>query len=160
MVASGERSASSKVLVMRVGAQLCAVPASSVLETCRPLTCETVPNAPSFVVGVALLRARPTPVVDVSLLLGAGTERPPARYVTLKVDPVSDRVVALAVDAVLGMRELSPEQLEELPPLLRHEQATVSALATLDRELLLLLQHGRLLPDALWAELDAARFAS
>jgi purine-binding chemotaxis protein CheW len=160
MVASGERTTSSKLLVLRVGSQLCAVPASCVLETCRPVACEPLANAPHFVAGVALLRARPTPVVDASRLLGVKTERPPTRFVTLKVSAGSDRVAALAVDAVLGVRELSLERSEELPPLLQHEAAVVRALATLDRELLLLLQQGRLLPDALWAELDAARVAS
>jgi chemotaxis signal transduction protein len=54
----------------------------------------------------------------------------------------------LHVEAVLGIRTLEPAQLAALPPLWQGADApAVTALATLDRELLLVLEAARLLPD-------------
>src|SRR5690242_5036281 len=115
MVAPGGTRASSRLLVLRVRSQLCGVPISHVLETCRPLPTEPLPNAPAFVTGVSLLRARATPVVDARRLLGHPSDVPPTRYVTLKLGAEGTRVVALAVDAVVGIREVKSEELEALP---------------------------------------------
>lgn len=154
MVASGGKSASSKLLVLRVRSQLCAVPLESVLETCRPLPTDPIPDAPPFVSGLTLIRARPTPVVDARRLLGPASDGAPGRYVTLKLGAQAERFVTLAVDAVVGVRDVTSQRLEQLPALLRGEQTLVRALGTLDSELLLLLEHAYLLPDALWAELE------
>jgi chemotaxis signal transduction protein len=60
------------------------------------------------------------------------------------------------VDAVLGVRHVEQRRLAELPPVLRESgHDSVSALGTLDRELLLLLERSRLLPDSVWQALDA-----
>lgn len=157
MAAPGERSASSQLLVMRVRAQLCAVPISHVVETCRPLPTEPLSGAPSFVTGLALIRARATPVVDARRLLGHASNDAPARYVTLRLGAEGSRVVALAVDAVVGAREVAKRQLESLPGLLGANQSLLLALGTLDSELLLLIEHTRLLPEAVWVELERER---
>lgn len=157
MVASGETRASSRLLVLRVQSQLCAVPISHVLETCRPLPTRPLPNAPELVLGVALIRARPTPVVDARRLLGHASLEAPGRYVTLRLGSDGGRVLALAVDSVVGIREVASAQLEALAGVLSAEQPLLQALGTLDRELLLLLEHARLLPETLWHELEAER---
>ena len=157
MVASGGTSASSRLLVLRVQSQLCGVPSSHVLETCRPLPTEPFPNAPSFVTGLSVIRSRATPVVDGRRLLGRASDAAPHRYVTLKLDAEGRRVLALAVDAVVGLREVTAQQLESLPGLLSNNQPLLRALGTLDGELLVLLEHARLLPDSVWAELERER---
>lgn len=157
MVALGGTRASSRLLVLRVGSQLCGVPVAYVLETCRPLPVESLPNAPAFVAGVALLRGRATPVVDGRRLLGHASEGKAARFIALKFGADDSRVVALTVDAVIGVREVKAEQLESLPGVLSADQPLLQALGTLDSELLFLIEHARLLPDALWAELERAR---
>jgi purine-binding chemotaxis protein CheW len=121
-----------------------------VIETMRPLPIEQVAGAPSFVRGLAIIRGAPIPVVDAARLLEAegppGTEA--ARFVTLNA---GGRQVALVVDAVIGIRSISFESLQQLPPLLKDAGAdTISAIGTLDAELLFILRTSRLAPDDSW----------
>jgi chemotaxis signal transduction protein len=63
--------------------------------------------------------------------------------------------VALAVEGVLGVRELTSESLDALPPLLGDaSRVAISAVAALDRELLLVLETAHLVPESLWPILD------
>lgn len=146
-----------RLLNCRAGAKVCGLPITSVVETMRPLPVAPLAGGPPFVEGVALIRGRPTPVLDLRTLLA--TERPAvaARYVTLRLgSPEAPRIVALAVDQVLGVREIAAYTLEELPGLLRAPATeVVGALGMLDAQLFVLLEHTRLLPEALWRELEA-----
>jgi len=155
MATSGGNRTAKSLLLCRVGAKVCGLPLERVLETMRPLPAEPLAKLASFVTGIALIRGRPTPVVDARKLLGSDSQLPPARYVTLGVgEQAALRVAALAVDAVLGVREVAAELLAGLPGLLREESsAAVTALGTLDAELLLLLETARLLPEAIWEQL-------
>jgi purine-binding chemotaxis protein CheW len=140
-------------LLCRVHRVLCALPVAQVIETLRPLPIEPLAGAPGFVCGLSLLRGVPVPVVDLGLLLGTEQVRP-TRFVALRSGA---RSVALAVGAVLGVRTLAGAGIRELPPLLQAAAAeAVQALGKLDRELLLVLESGRLVPEALFAQLDAA----
>lgn len=130
-------------LLCRVGSRLCAMPLAHVIETMRPLPIEAVADAPGFVRGLSIIRGAPVPVVDGAALVGADASEP-TRFVTMKV---KDRQVALAVDAVLEVRSLPAESLQDLPPLLRDaEPHIVSAIGVLDADLLLVLESGRLIP--------------
>jgi purine-binding chemotaxis protein CheW len=144
------------VLLFRVQHRLCALALEHVVETMRPLPVEPVPRAPAFVRGLAIIRGAPTPVVDVARLIGAAESRP-GRFVTLAI---GDRTAALAVDAVLGVRSIPAASIHELPPLLRDATADiVSAVGLLHAELLVVLRGARLIPEELWAALDAGRGA-
>lgn len=135
-------------LVVRAGAaRWCALPLGHVVETLRPLALEPLAGAPGHVLGIALIRGIAQPVVDLARLLGtcAGPADDITRLVTLRV---GTRRVALAVAAVQGLRRIAPQAWQPLPPLLREAgQEAVAALATLDAELLLVLDSARLLPD-------------
>jgi purine-binding chemotaxis protein CheW len=133
-----------------VQARLCALPIENVLEIMRPLPIERLAGVPRFVRGLAVIRGAPMPVIDASCLLG-GVETTPSRFVTMKA---GERLVALAVDSVLGIRSIPAGSLRELPPVFR-DAATgvVSAIGALDAQLLLVLQSARLVPDDLWASL-------
>jgi purine-binding chemotaxis protein CheW len=134
-------------LVCRAGAQLFALRAAEVIETMRPLPLEPVCDAPPFVSGLAVIRGVPVPVVDLATLFGAARSHT-ARFVTLRIGA---RTVALAVDAVIGLRAIPAQSLQDLPPLLRDGNGErISALGTLDTELLVLLQSGRLIPERAW----------
>jgi purine-binding chemotaxis protein CheW len=87
--------------------------------------------------------------VDLGRLLGLDSGPAPGRLVHLRV---GDRRVALAVDGVLGLRELDGSAAAALPPLLNPGLSAVEALGTLDQSLFLLLSAARLLP----AEVAAA----
>jgi purine-binding chemotaxis protein CheW len=152
----GDTSRAERLLIFRVGAKVCGVPLERVIETMRPLPIEPLAQMPAFVRGLALIRGCPTAVLDARSLLGSESEQAPGRYVTLdlaKGDHV--RVVAFAVDAVVGVRRVDQDMLSGLPGLLSESNnVLITQLGALDAELLLLLDHTRLLPDALWQRLE------
>jgi purine-binding chemotaxis protein CheW len=140
-------------LVCRVATRICALPLDAVIETMRPLPVEPIAGAPAFIAGLAIIRGAPVPVVDAARLLGAGGGRP-GRFVTLRVAP---RTVALAVDAVLGVRALPADRLSALPPLAGAVAAeVVAAVGMLDARLLVVLEAARLVPDAVFALVERA----
>jgi purine-binding chemotaxis protein CheW len=131
-------------LVCRVETRLCALPLKHVVETLRALPIEPVAGAPPFVLGLAVIRGAPMPVVDSGRLLGTDGSRA-ERFVIVVA---GNRRVALAVDHVVGVRAVAPESLVALPPLLNAaESDVIAAIGLLDSELLLVLRNTRLLPD-------------
>ena len=141
-------------LLVRVGRQLCALPLQHIAETMRPQPVREIAGVPRFVRGVAVIRGIPVPVVDAaSALCGGEPSSHVTRFVALKT---ADRRVALAVDQVVGVRQIDRQHLSELPPLLSaaSEQA-VSAIGTLDGELLMVLRSGKFVPDVVWTAIEA-----
>jgi purine-binding chemotaxis protein CheW len=147
-------------LLCLIGSHVGALALADVRETMRPLAIEPLRRTAPFVLGVAIIRGIPTPVVDAGRLLDscASPSTPsvspsPARFVSLKL---GERTAALAVDAVLEVRSLPADLLAETPPLLREAGAElVSALGTLDTKLLLVLEAARLIPDSVWSAIKA-----
>jgi purine-binding chemotaxis protein CheW len=118
----------------------------------RPLPIETIAGVPSFVLGLSVVRGTPVPVVDLEAVVGEGRMRSIARFVALQL---GERRVALAVGAVIGMRDVDGARMIELPPLLRDARTdTVEAIGVLDAELLVVLRASRLLPDEIWQKLS------
>ena len=139
-----------RALLCRVHRTLCAFPLREVIETLRPLPIEPLAGAPSYVCGLSILRGVPVPVVDLGLLLGAEQLRA-TRLVALRVGA---RTVAVAVGAVVGVHALTAAA--ALPPLLKDAgRGAVQTLGSVDRELLLVLDGARLVPEEVYAELDA-----
>jgi purine-binding chemotaxis protein CheW len=131
-------------LLFRVHTRLCALPVAQVMETMRPLPIEPFTGAPMGVKGVAVIRGVPVPVVELAALLGNASSIP-TRFVTVRSGL---NQVALAVDSVLGLYDISTTCLQQLPALLSAaDNNAVTAIGTLDAELLLLLNAGRLVPD-------------
>ena len=131
---------------------MCALPLEHVGEAMRPLVVEAIAGVPAFVRGLAVVRGVPIPVVDAGSLL-TGVASHPTRFVTVKT---GSRRIALAVDAVLGVAEIPPDSLGALPLLFQNTSLDViSAIGTLDADLLLVLESARLVPEELWAVLEA-----
>jgi purine-binding chemotaxis protein CheW len=141
-------------VLVRAGSWLCALPIGAVAETMRPQPVQVIAGLPEFLRGVAVIRGVPTPVVDLASLLGQeGTPSDASRFVTLKV---AERRIALAVGSVVGVRLVDSSTLSDVPPLLRvTSEHVVSAIATLDGELLVFLQSARLLSEETWAAIEA-----
>jgi purine-binding chemotaxis protein CheW len=119
-----------------------------VVETLRPLPVRSFSGSPDFVTGVAILRGRPTAVVDLGMLLGERGPTVASRYVTLRVGA---RHLALAVEAVLGIRNLDESTLHPLPPVLKDlDDQLVERIGALDSELLVVLRASRILPHEVW----------
>lgn len=140
-------------LLCRVLTRLCALPLEHVSETMRPLPVEPIAGVPLSVPGVAIIRGDPVPVVDLACLF-AGTVSRPTRFVTVRAGA---RRVALAVDAVVGIRPIPAEALSGLPPLLDGDTGSIAAIGTMDAHLLVMLQSARLVPESVWSTLAANR---
>jgi purine-binding chemotaxis protein CheW len=147
------QGASSVVILCRAGPRLCALPIQHVSLTMRPVPVEAIADAPPFVLGLAVVRGAPVPVVDAARLLGVEAECTGAdRYVIVRV---GSRSVALAVQAVVGVERLASNSASELPPLLSAASRNViSQMTTLDSALLFVLECARLVPETLWAALE------
>jgi purine-binding chemotaxis protein CheW len=152
-------------LMCRTGERVLAVPLPRVIETMRPLPVEPFTGGPAFLSGLTRIRDEVVPVIDAGVLLGASPARP-TRFVTLRVPaehPAPEyaphdgdhHVVALAVEAVVGVHELDDSTLSALPPVLGFlPAAVVSAVGALDGRLLLVLGDSHLVPDSVWSDLD------
>jgi purine-binding chemotaxis protein CheW len=139
-------------LLVVAGSRTCAIPIAYVVETMRPLPVEAIAGAPSFLLGLSVIRGTPVPVVNVGVVMGGDGAQVISRFVALKL---GERRVALAVAAVIGMRQLDPASMTEMPPLLRGARAdVVEAIGVLDAQLLLVLGTGRLLSEELWRKLS------
>jgi len=137
-------------LACRIASHICAMPLTSIIETMRPLPCEAFPRAPDFVAGLAVIRGAPTPVASMRSLMGE-PPGPSGRFVTVRI---TERVVALAVDEVLGVLQLNTARTTELPPLLRNIAGdTISAVTSRDADLMLFFEAARIFPPGIVGEL-------
>jgi purine-binding chemotaxis protein CheW len=122
----------------------------------RPLPVEALANTPNFIQGVARIRGAAVPVVQLTALFqdddrGDST----TRFVTLRV---GERCVALAVQGVIGVADLSDHVFDNLPPLLKTVRTeSIEALGTLDAEFLVMLNTARLVPESVWQALAPSR---
>lgn len=92
-------------------------------------------------------------MVALASLLGAPCGEP-GRFVSLRL---GERMAALAVDEVLGVRALPAALLDETPPLLDGgDDAQLAAIGARDAALLLVLRAARAVPEAVWQALDAS----
>lgn len=149
-----------RFLLCQIGSRIIALALSSVRETMRPLSIEPLNDMPPFVLGLAVIRGIPTPVIDACRLLSpltAVSSGGAARFVTLRL---GERTAALAVDAVLEVRSIARATLTQIPPLLRESEAELSSIGALDAELLLVLQATRLVPDEVWSAIGSAGAAA
>jgi purine-binding chemotaxis protein CheW len=143
-----------RFLLCRIGSRIGALTLKDVREVMRPLPIEPLAGTPPFVLGLAIVRGLPTPVIDAGRLLGPIDLPSPARFVSLRL---GERSAALAVDAVLDIRSLAAGDLKDIPPLLREAGADlVSAIGALDTELLLVLEAARLVPESIWSAIETS----
>ena len=149
---------STPVLLVRVAGAICGLTVSDVIETMRPLPVEPLANMPDFMRGIALIRGAAVPVIELAAVFDARSSSRTARFVTIRV---GERCIALAVESVIGVAELGEHRFEGLPPLLKNARSdAIQAIGTLDAELLVLLRASRLVPEAVWKNLDRSEAAA
>lgn len=107
----------------------------------RALPVEPVAGAPAFVAGVAVVRGRAVPVLDLGRLM-TGEASVYRRFISLRIG--ADQVV-LAVAELGGTRRIDLERFGRLPPVLGDASAHVTTLAALDGALLHVLTSARLI---------------
>ncbi len=123
----------------------------------RPLPVQPLEGAPPGVAGVALIRGRTCPVVDLGSLFGSSQRA--ERFVLLRfeVEGAPSRLVALAVRAVDGVEQLARAVQAELPPLLSMlGEERVDSIAVLDQQLMLVLKRASWLDESAWEALGSA----
>jgi purine-binding chemotaxis protein CheW len=131
-------------LLCGANGHLCALPLDHVVEIMRPPPIDALDGMPPFVLGLSVIRGSPIPVVDLGSLIDQKAVGP-QRVVTITA---GGRTIALAVESVLEVRTLTSDILVDLPPLLRGAAGdVVSAIGTLDSELLLVLKLARIIQD-------------
>jgi chemotaxis signal transduction protein len=137
-----------RCLICRVEGRTCALRLEDVVEIMRPLSIERFEPAPSFVLGVSIIRGTPRVVVDAgALIAGRGIPLGPAgtRFVVLRAGA---QQAALAVSEVEGIATLPAGQLNPLPGLLAAQTSIVDQLGQLDGELLEVLRSGLIVDQA------------
>jgi purine-binding chemotaxis protein CheW len=151
---TGSNAPLESFLICRSALRLCGFPLEKVSETTRILPVDPFPKMPSFLTGVSKIRGETVPVVNLAALLGHSTHLDATRYVTVNL---GERLVAFAVESIIGVRHLNVDSIQELPPLLSDAKGEiVAAIATLDAELLILLQRTCCFPENIWETLSAS----
>jgi purine-binding chemotaxis protein CheW len=150
LMGSDQRQASATVLLCRAGSHHFALPMQHVVETMRMLPVETVAGCPPIVLGISVIRGAPTPVIDAALLF----DGQPGRYERLVTVRTGKRTIALATQAVVGVREMADDDLDDLPPLLGSVEE-IAGLTTLDQHLVFLLRAARIISDDVLDQLEA-----
>jgi purine-binding chemotaxis protein CheW len=142
-----------RALAFRADRHLVAIRLAHVTEVVRPLPVEPLAGVPPFVRGICVLRGSPTPLLDVRTLLGgaAAGGAQPRRFIGMRADR---HIVALAVDEILGIRDLPLDLLYDLPS--AFAPAICESVAAFDGEPMLFLSAARVVPASVWDALDGA----
>ena len=143
----------SSLLVCQVQGRMCALPTEHVCEIMRPLHIEHIPGAPNYILGMAVIRGVATPVLNMARLFDQAESRI-ERFIAIKV---AGRSLALAVEQVQGVSVFNKADLSALPPLMQDMgSALIESISVRDAALLLVLDGARLLPEAVWPQLEGA----
>jgi purine-binding chemotaxis protein CheW len=140
-------------LLVRIGDAVGGLPIADVVETLRPLPIQPLAGMPPYVCGLSIIRGAPHAVVDLSRLVTGHTPAAFARFVVVRV---GGHRMALAVEEVMGVREIETPRLQLMPSLLsesgRHH---ASGLGGVDEGLLLMLASSRVLLEDVARILDS-----
>jgi purine-binding chemotaxis protein CheW len=151
-IGSSEVADTGRCLVFRAGDLLAAVRLQDVVETLRPLAARPLAGTQPFVLGLSIMRGRPTPVVDVALLL-TGSAVPASRWIAVRTPRGP---IALATGEVLGLRATEDITQQNTAVLGPTPARVVEAIGSLDREPMFLLRSFALVPDDVWAAVETA----
>lgn len=129
-------------LLVDAGALRCALPLSLVREVMRPLPLRLIDGLGPAVLGAAIVRGIPLPVLSLPLLLGQ-TPSAAGRFVVFSA---GEKDCVLAVDAVRQIASIHGEQWRQKPRLLDRVEFA-DRLAVEDHDLIASLDTARLLAE-------------
>lgn len=125
-----------------------------VQEVLRVSEIAPVPGAPSYVMGIINLRGNVVTVINTRSRFGLPLNEndDDTRIVILESD---DNVVGVLVDSVAEVVDLKHDQIETSPNVGNDESSKyIEGVATLDSELLILIDINKLLTEEEWSEMD------
>ena len=126
-----------------------------VQEVLRVSEIAPVPGAPSFVLGIINLRGNVVTVIDTRARFGlpAGEVTDASRIVIIESDK---QVVGIMVDSVAEVVELRNSQIDP-PPNVGNEDGSryIQGLATIENDLLIVVDLNKLLTEDQWSEMSA-----
>ena len=121
----------------------------------RSLPIGPLAGVPPFVRGVSIIRGDAVPVVELGSVLGVPVPGVCTRFVLIRGGIGK---IALAVESLLGVRVLNNSVCNDLPPLASNAcSEIIAAIGALDRQLLLVLQAGSIVPHEVWELLAEVR---
>lgn len=143
MMANAQPGAVRQVCTFRVGELLCGLDIHHVQEIVRFHDMTRVPHAPKTVSGLLNLRGDVVTAVELRVRLELGP-RDESLLPSNVVVRTGDGVIALLVDEIGDILELSEDRSEAPPPTVdARTRALVTEVFKLDGELLLVLDHAR-----------------
>lgn len=144
-VDTGPKAVWETWVTFQVSGETFALPVEFVQEILRVGTITRVPEAPYPVRGIANVRGRVIPVVDLRLRLGLpGAEPGPAARVLIAT--LRQRVIGLLVDAVAQVERIDRMQIEGLPAdVLTEHSEYLTGVYSRGQDLLILLDPEKVL---------------
>jgi purine-binding chemotaxis protein CheW len=142
-------ASASYSLLFRVALHRCALPLEHVVETMRPLPLEAWPGASPAAGGFAVVRGERMPILSLSDWFAPGVSKP-ERFIIVRT---AERTVGIAVDEVMGVRELATPP-AHLKPLLGY--ASAQAASVIDDDIRAALAAAYVVPSELLAT-DSSR---
>jgi chemotaxis signal transduction protein len=116
-----------------------------------------MPDTPEFVLGAAIVRGVPTPIVDMGVLLAGSRLAEAGRWITAKAGP--ERRVGLQVSSVLGVVPADELSFHDNPSLLEGaDPGVLELLGRRDAALCALLRTGSIVPDVVFEQLSHSRW--
>jgi purine-binding chemotaxis protein CheW len=135
MNASGSNN-SVQVLLFLIENIACALRLQEVVKVIHAIEVTRLPDAPEIVIGIINLHGAVIPVVDFRNRFGLKTRRMELSD-RLIIAQTTKRMVAVLADSVLGVKTLTPAQLEptkEKMPFIEH----ISGIAKIDNSMILI----------------------
>ena len=124
-----------------------------VQEVLRVTEIAPVPGAPDYVLGIINLRGNVVTVIDTRLRFGLSTKEmdDSTRIVIIEAE---DQVVGILVDSVAEVVDLRASEIEAAPNVGTEESSKfIQGVASVDSELLIIVDLNKLLTDEQWAEM-------
>lgn len=126
-----------------------------VQEVLRVTEIAPVPGAPDYVLGIINLRGNVVTVVDTRRRFGL-LEKEADDTTRIVIVEVGDQVVGILVDSVAEVVELYSSDIESAPNVGTEESAKfIQGVASLEGELLIIIDLNKLLTDEQWMEMLA-----
>jgi purine-binding chemotaxis protein CheW len=142
------------VLVLKDGNIFLCIPARHTIEIMRPLPIRQLLNPPHCILGISIIRGKPTPVLDIFKLLNTESGNKPTRFVLIKS---GEKELALAVAQVLYTTSIPLTVLNELPSVFREGNDTmIKSLAVADEQLGAMLDASKLMTKELLERMEGS----